>query len=125
MKRKNELSIGVQTEAEMAKGAINAWKRAEKRLPPSEPVNQVNFADMVTLLKYLSPRRMELLQMLRQIGPLNIRQLAKAVNRDYKNVYSDVSELKHAGLIEETENREFQVPWDEILAKLPLLTKAT
>jgi predicted transcriptional regulator len=125
MKKKNEILIGVQSDDEMAKAAISAWKRAEKGLPPIEPVNQLNFADMATLLKYLSPRRMELMQKLKQIGPLNIRQLAQAVNRDYKNVYSDVSELKHAGLIEETEDRKYQVPWDEILAKLPLLAKAT
>lgn len=125
MTKKKEILVGVQSGQEMAQAAIRAWKRAEKGLPPEEPVNQLHFADMATLLKYLSPRRVELLQKLRSIGPVNIRQLAKALERDYKNVYSDVSELTHIGLIEETKDRQFQVPWDEILAKLPLLAKAT
>jgi predicted transcriptional regulator len=125
MKKKKELFMAVQTEQDMAQAAMRAWKRAEQGLPPEEPVNQLHFADMVTLLKYLSPRRVELLQKLRAIGPVNIRQLAKALERDYKNVYSDVAELTHVGLIEETKDRRFQVPWDEILAKLPLLAKAT
>lgn len=125
MTKKREILVGVQSERDMAEAAIRAWKRAEKGLPPEEPVNQLHFADMATLLKYLSPRRVELLQKLRSIGPVNIRQLAKALGRDYKNVYSDVSDLTHIGLIEETKDRRFQVPWDEILAKLPLLAKAT
>lgn len=125
MTKKKEILIGVQTGQEAAQGAIKAWKRAEAGLPPEEPVNQLHFADMATLLKYLSPRRVELLQKLRAIGPVNIRQLAQALERDYKNVYSDVAELNHIGLIEETKDRRFQVPWDEIQAKLPLLAKAT
>jgi len=51
--------------------------------------------------------------------------LAQALERDYKNVYRDVSDLTHIGLIEETGDRRFKVPWDEILARLPLLAKAT
>lgn len=125
MTKKKEILIGVQTGEEAAQAAIRAWKRAESGLPHEEPVNQLHFADMATLLKYLSPRRIELLQKLRAIGPINIRQLAQALQRDYKNVYSDVSELTHIGLIEETKDRRFKVPWDEILAKLPLLSKAT
>lgn len=125
MTKKKEILIGVQTGEEAAQAAICAWKRAESGLPPEEPVNQLHFADMITLLKYLSPRRVELLQKLRAIGPINVRQLAQALQRDYKNVYSDVSELTSIGLIEETEDRKVKVPWDEILAKLPLLAKAT
>src|SRR5437879_5037806 len=86
---------------------IVIWKFAERGLPPEEPVNQLHFEDMVTLLKYLSPRRLELLQKLRMVGPVNIRKLAQALNRDYKNVYNDVADLAHVGLIEETSDRRF------------------
>ncbi len=123
--KKKDIFVGVQSEQEMAQAAIRAWRRAEQSLPPEQPVNQLHFADMATLLKYLSPRRVELLQKLKTIGPVNIRQLALALERDYKNVYSDVSDLTHIGLVEQTKDRRFQVPWDEILARLPLLAKAT
>jgi predicted transcriptional regulator len=124
MTKKKEILVGVQSEREMADAAIKAWKRAEQGLPTEQPVTQLHFSDMATLLKYLSPRRVELLQKLRMIGPINIRKLAQALERDYKNVYTDVSDLTHIGLIEETKDRRFQVPWDEILAKLPLLAEA-
>lgn len=124
MRKKKDILVGIESEQEMAEAAIRAWKRAEQDLPAEEPVNQLHFEDMTTLLKYLSPRRFELLQKLRMIGPLNIRKLSQALERDYKNVYNDVTDLTHIGLIEETKDRRFCVPWDEILARLPLLAKA-
>lgn len=124
-KKRKQILIGVESEQEMAEAFIRAWKRADEGLPPEEPTNRLHFEDMPTLLKYLSPRRVELLQKLRMIGPTNIRKLAQALGRDYKNVYTDVSDLSHVGLIEETNDRRFHVPWDEITAKLPLLAKAT
>lgn len=124
MTKKRQILVGVQSGREAAEDAIQAWERAEQGLPPEEPIDRLFFADMATLFKYLSPRRVELLQKLREIGPVNIRQLSMALERDYKNVYTDVSDLVHVGLIEETRDRRFLVPWDEIAAKLPLLAQA-
>ena len=123
MRKKKEILVGVQSGRQTAIDALKSWKRAQKGLPPELPVNQLYFEDMTTLLKYLSPRRIELLQKLRIVGPTNIRKLALSLKRDYKNVYTDVSDLKHVGLIEETKDRCFIVPWDEISAKLPLFAK--
>lgn len=125
MTKKKEILIGIRSGREAAAEALRAWKRAEKGLRPDKPINQLFFADMPTLLKCLSPRRFELLQKLRMIGPANIRQLAQHLDRDYKNVYNDVSELVRLGLIEKTKDRRFSVPWDEISATLPLQTQAT
>jgi hypothetical protein len=49
---------------------------------------------------YLTPRRMELLEYLNE-NPLNsIKDLAEILERDYKNVYDDVSALNKFDLIE-------------------------
>lgn len=64
---KKEILIGVQTEQEAAEGAVRAWKRAEAGFPPEQPVNQLHFADLATLLRYLSPKRVELMQKLRTL----------------------------------------------------------
>lgn len=124
MKKKREILVGVQSRRETVADALRALERAEKGLPPKEPVHQLYFEDMGTLLKHLSPRRWELLQRLRTIGPINIRRLALKLKRDYKNVHTDISDLKHIGLVEETKDKKFTVPWDEIVGKLPLLSKA-
>lgn len=124
MAKKREILVGIKSGREATAEALRAWKRAEKKLPPESPVNRLYFEDMATLLKYLSPGRVQLLQLLRAIGPTNIRKLALTLKRDYKNVYTDVADLKFVGLIKETKKNQISVPWDEILAKLPLFAKA-
>jgi hypothetical protein len=52
------------------------------------------------VFSYLTPRRMELLEYL-SANPLNsIKDLAEVLERDYKNVYDDVSALNKFELIE-------------------------
>ena len=109
----------------VARDFVKAWKRAEQNLPPEEPINRLHFADTATLFKFLSPKRFELLQHLRSAGPLSIRKLATELHRDYKNVHTDVKDLIHVGLIEETDSQLLSVPWDVIVSELPLLAKAT
>ena len=124
-KNKRQIAIGVSTPRKVSQEFIKAWKRAEKGLPPEQPINRLEFADTITLFKFLSPRRFELLQHLRTAGPLSIRKLAAELQRDYKNVHTDVKDLLEVGLIEETADQLLDVPWDVIVSELPLLAKAT
>ncbi len=55
---------------------------------------------------------------------MSIRKLAAELRRDYKNVHTDVKELFHVGLIEETQEGRLCAPWDVIVSELPLLAKA-
>ena len=123
-KKKNRLAIGVRSPQQVGEDFVRAWKRAEKGLPPEEPINRLHFADTATLFKYLSSKRFELLQHLREIGPLSIRKLSAELHRDYKNVHTDVKDMVHVGLIEETKDGLLSVPWDVIISELPLLAKA-
>lgn len=123
-RQKRTLAIGVASAKEAGDNFVRAWKRAEKGLPPEEPVNKLHFTDMATLFKYLSPKRFELLQHLREAGPLSIRKLATDLHRDYKNVHTDAKDLLSVGLVEETKNGLLSVPWDAIVSELPLLAKA-
>lgn len=123
--KQRKLAVGVASAKQAGDDFVKAWKRAEKGLPPEEPINRLHFADTATLFKYLSPKRFELLQYLRESGPLSIRKLAAELHRDYKNVHSDVKDLLYVGLIEETESGLLSVPWDVIVSELRLLAKAT
>ncbi len=124
-RQQRKLAVGVASAKQVGDDFVKAWKRAEQGLPSEEPINRLHFADTVTLFKYLSPKRFELLQYLREAGPLSIRKLASGLHRDYKNVHTDVKELLYVGLIEETEDQLLSVPWDVIVSELPLLAKAT
>lgn len=123
-RQKKRLAIGVSGAWQAGEDFVRAWKRAENGLPPEEPVNRLHFTDTPTLFKYLSSKRFELLQHLRKTGPLSIRKLSAELHRDYKNVHTDVKDLVHVGLIEETKDKLLSVPWDVIISELPLLAKA-
>lgn len=113
-----QLLIGIRTEKEQANEVMDAWKHAEQGLPPEEPVDRLYFLDMASLMKVLSPKRMELLKMLRSLGATNIRQLAIKLGRNYSNVYQDIAELSAVGLIEMPKKNRFVVPWELITIDL-------
>jgi predicted transcriptional regulator len=76
------------------------------------------FAKAETLFALLTPKRWELLRVLKAIGSSSIRSLAKALGRDYRGVHADVTALIHGGLIERGEDRLIHVPWSKITAEM-------
>jgi predicted transcriptional regulator len=96
-----------------------AWHLATGRKAPA-PVAVLSFADLPLLLKTLTPARWDLLKKLRSMGPSTIFALAKALERDYKNVHTDVARLAEAGLIEKSGKAEVRVAYDAIRAELRL-----
>jgi len=80
----------------------------------------LSFANLPLMLKTLSPARWELLQKLREEGPLSIYQLAKRLERDYKNVHTDVTQLAAIRLIERRADGRITVPWELLRAELRL-----
>jgi predicted transcriptional regulator len=89
------------------------WNR---RTEGRSPLHILSLADLPLLLRTLTAARWELLERLREAGPLSIYQLAKRLGRDYKNVHTDVSRLVEIGLIEKRDAR-VQVAWDVVRAE--------
>lgn len=50
--------------------------------------------------KVLSPKRLEIVRVMTGAGPLNIREIARRVGRDFKGVHSDTGLLIEAGVID-------------------------
>ncbi len=78
------------------------------------------FLTFQTMLETLSPRRLDLLRHVRQHGANNVRELAQALARDYKNVHQDVAVLEATGLLIR-DGRKLSAPWDELQAHVSLL----
>ena len=93
------IRVGVCSDQQQLAAFKKAWKRAERGLPPPEPVDRLYFPDTTTMFRALSRSRLQLLSMLRQSGTISVLALAKALGRDYKNVYEDVKALKRFGLM--------------------------
>jgi predicted transcriptional regulator len=119
-KARKQLVVGIRTDSELSKEFLQAWKDAEKRKPSTGPVSHLYFDSLDTLWRKLTPRRTELLQALRQKGPLSIRKLAVYLQRDYKNVRIDIHELTSVNLVKKTDEGLFMVPWDSIDLQIPL-----
>jgi predicted transcriptional regulator len=96
-----------------------AWHLATGRATPA-PLEVLSFADLPLLVKNLSPARWALLKQLKVAGPLTIFALAKLLERDYKNVHTDVAQLAALGLIQKTEENLVRVAWDAVRAELRL-----
>lgn len=96
-----------------------AWNRiAEGR--KAKTLRILSIESLPLLLKTLSPARWALLQRLAADGPLSIYELAKRLQRNYKNVHTDVKQFIALGLIELREDGLVEVPWDGVRAELNL-----
>jgi predicted transcriptional regulator len=93
-----------------------AWnRRTEGR--KLDALRVLSMQDLPLLLRTLTPARWELLDRLRQLGPASIYQLAKRLERDYKNVHTDVTALARSGLIARASDGRVSVSWDVVRAE--------
>lgn len=56
---------------------------------------------------------------LRRVGPCNVYALAKASERNYSNVHTDISRLKTLGLVQRAEDGSVVVPYESVEILLP------
>lgn len=119
MSTANRVQVSVGSLADMGNRFAGAWNRAVAGEQVAE--THVTFLNVQTMLDTLSPRRLDLLRHVRQHGAGNVRKLAQALNRDYKNVHQDVATLVAAGLLVR-DGRKLDAPWDELQANVSLVT---
>ena len=117
---KKQIKIEVKGEKESAHEFVEAWNRAERGMLPEQPVERLYFKDLGTLLKFLTPKRLEALKVLHNKGPMSVRALAKSLARDYKNVHRDMQIMELSGLVSRNDKGLLMVPWNSILAEVPL-----
>lgn len=108
------IKVGVSSSRQQLAEFKEAWKRAKRGLLPQEPVDRLYFPDAATMYRAFSRSRLQLLSVLRRRGTISVLALAKALGRDYKNVYEDVKALKRFALIHQG-NGGVCVPFDRIL----------
>ena len=63
-------------------------------------VHDVNFTSYEAMRKLLTPRRLELLHVIKEQRPGSVYELAQFVGRDSKNINDDLAILTNVGLIE-------------------------
>lgn len=115
MSKQVKLHIG--TARDMGRRFVDAWRRAEVGAAVDE--THLTFYDLEALLNTLTTKRLELLRYVHQHGASSVRELSTNLDRDYKNVHSDVAALETAGLLMR-DGRKIVAPWAEVQASISL-----
>lgn len=101
-----------------------AVRTARKQLAAARkgrtPDYHLSFESARALFSELTPARVDLLDTLRKVGPCSVYALAKAAERNYSNVHTDVARLEELGLIERTDQDAVFVPYESVEILLPL-----
>jgi predicted transcriptional regulator len=84
------------------------------------PDFRLSFESARSLFADLTPARVDLLDTLRRLGPCSVYALAKAAERNYSNVHTDIARLEVLGLIERTEDGSIWVPYESVQILVPL-----
>lgn len=85
-----------------------------------KPLCEISFARIGQMSEVFTPKRWELVEVLKATGAQSIYALAKRLNRHYRNVHQDVTALVEWLVIEKDEAGKVFVPWDEIDVQFPL-----
>jgi len=117
---KQHIHIGVEDAERGLRRFVDSWHKAESGKVDQAEIH-LNFENFSMLASVLTPKRLELMKVLRQHGLQSIRSLSKQLRRDYKNVHTDVIALSDVGLIQRSEQGLLTVPWDVIDAHVRLV----
>jgi predicted transcriptional regulator len=112
------VKVGEPLESSLAR-ATQTMEALERGETP-QPYFGVGFSDIGQLFSVFTPRRWDLLAVLRENGPMTIAALARRLKRDYKNVHSDVAKLCEWQAIEKDEKNRVVAPYSEIVVDVRL-----
>jgi predicted transcriptional regulator len=120
--RAKKVKIGIKS----IEDALNDAKEVMKKIERGEKVKKevgVYFTSFEAFRKALTPKRLELLHMVKTEQPRSINELARLLKRDIKNVAEDVKYLIQIGFIErESHEREVKpsISYDRIALEIAL-----
>lgn len=115
------IEISVMKPADALDAFATAWHAAEAG---SEVTPRLVFGSLRELFTAISAKRLDLLRYVARHEGLNIRQLAQSVQRDYKNIHTDVTHLVELGLLTRHGDGTLTAPYDEILIHAELRNAA-
>jgi predicted transcriptional regulator len=83
-----------------------------------------SFESPAALFRVFTPARWSLIERLQEIGPVSLRGLARALERDVKSVHRDVKVLVEENLVDRNEAGRIYVPFDRIHAEFEMARAA-
>jgi predicted transcriptional regulator len=104
-----KIKVGIKS----VKSILNDFVKTGEAIERGEKVRKETgtyFTSLEAFRKALTPKRMELLHIIKREQPSSINELARMAHRDVKNVADDVKYLEQIGLIEKKETKSRTTP---------------
>ncbi|UOG91396.1 MAG: hypothetical protein L3K52_14490 [Candidatus Thiothrix sulfatifontis] len=112
------IKVGTSIQSSLAL-AQQMLERLEVGEEPA-PYFGVGFKNVSQMLSVFTPKRWDLLAALREHGAMSIAELARTLQRDYKNVHNDVERLMEWLAIERDASGKIFTPYSEIVVDVHL-----
>lgn len=111
-----KVGAGVQSSLALAQQMMERLEVGEE----PAPYYGVGCKTVSQMLGVFTPKRWDLLAALRENGAMSIAELARTLQRDYKNVHNDVERLMEWLAIERDEQGKVFTPYSEIVVDVHL-----
>lgn len=119
----NTLIVTVESLGAVRRRTADAFAQARDTPPDEDAPRRLSFETTDQLAQVLTPRAIDLLQAIAREEPASIRQAARLVDRDIKQVSTNLERLAEYDIVEfvdEGRAKRPVVPYDEIDIQLPL-----
>src|SRR5574341_1334135 len=95
-----KVKINLKSLEDVGKETIEVMRAIESGKKIAAKPHEVVFSDFMALRSFLTPKRLELIRLIRKHAPSSIAELARFAKRDFARVYQDVQTLSEAGIID-------------------------
>lgn len=95
-----KIKINLKSLEEVGKETAKVMRAVESGKAVASRPHEIVFTDFTVLRSFLTPKRLELIRLIRKHAPNSIAQLARLAKRDFARVYQDVQVLSQAGIID-------------------------
>lgn len=121
-----EITVGVKSLKQSLQEVGRVMKNIQKGDSPLAKRSEIYFVDYNAMRRVLTPRRMDLLRLIREQTPGSVYELAHLSGRDLRNVQDDVALLERLGFIHVTHQRTHRrrcvphVGYDTLHLRIPV-----
>ena len=95
-----KVKINLKSLKDVGEEMAQVMRAVERGESVSPKRHEIVFSDFTALRSFLTPKRLELIRLIRKHAPDSISQLARLARRDFARVYQDLKVLSEAGIID-------------------------
>lgn len=100
--------------------AIHAARQQLSEARSRNAEYRLSFESARSLFSQITPARLDLLEVLRSVGPCSVYALAKEAGRNYSNVHTDICQLETYGLVDRSDEDQVLTPFNRVEIRLHL-----